>query len=416
MRTIEVSEVTRLVRQLCIDANYYLPADLRQAFVDGQNAEESPLGKTIFGEMIANCDLARENNVPVCQDTGMAIVFAEIGQDVHLTGGSFEDAVTEGVRRGYIDGYLRLSVVGDPLRRENTNDNTPCILYTSVVPGDKVKITVAPKGFGSENMTQMKMFTPAADLRQAFVDGQNAEESPLGKTIFGEMIANCDLARENNVPVCQDTGMAIVFAEIGQDVHLTGGSFEDAVTEGVRRGYIDGYLRLSVVGDPLRRENTNDNTPCILYTSVVPGDKVKITVAPKGFGSENMTQMKMFTPAATKAQIVDFIADACIHAGSNPCPPIVIGVGLGGTSDKAAYLAKRALLRPVDQHNADPLYAEMEQQILDKVNASGVGPQGLGGTVTALACAIEPFGTHIAGLPCVVNISCHVTRHAEGEL
>ena len=141
MRTIEVSEVTRLVRQLCIDANYYLPADLRQAFVDGQNAEESPLGKTIFGEMIANCDLARENNVPVCQDTGMAIVFAEIGQDVHLTGGSFEDAVTEGVRRGYIDGYLRLSVVGDPLRRENTNDNTPCILYTSVVPGDKVKIT-----------------------------------------------------------------------------------------------------------------------------------------------------------------------------------------------------------------------------------------------------------------------------------
>ena len=181
-------------------------------------------------------------------------------------------------------------------------------------------------------------------------------------------------------------------------------------------GYIDGYLRLSVVGDPLRRENTGDNTPCILYTSVVPGDKVKITVAPKGFGSENMTQMKMFTPAATKAQIVDFIADACIHAGSNPCPPIVIGVGLGGTSDKAAYLAKRALLRPVDQHNADPLYAEMEQQILDKVNASGVGPQGLGGTVTALACAIEPFGTHIAGLPCVVNISCHVTRHAEGEL
>ena len=166
MRTIEVSEVTKLVRQLCIDANYYLPADLRQAFVDGQNAEESPLGKTIFGEMIANCDLARENNVPVCQDTGMAIVFAEIGQDVHLTGGSFEDAVTEGVRRGYIDGYLRLSVVGDPLRRENTGDNTPCILYTSVVPGDKVKITVAPKGFGSENMTQMKMFTPAATKAQ----------------------------------------------------------------------------------------------------------------------------------------------------------------------------------------------------------------------------------------------------------
>ena len=213
-----------------------------------------------------------------------------------------------------------------------------------------------------------------ADLRQAFVDGQQSEQSPLGREIFGEMIANCDLARENNVPVCQDTGMAIVFAEIGQDVHLTGGSFEDAVTEGVRRGYIDGYLRLSVVGDPLRRENTNDNTPCILYTSMVPGDRVKITVAPKGFGSENMTKMKMFTPAATQEQIIDFIADACIGAGSNPCPPIVIGVGLGGTSDKAAYLAKRALLLTVGEHNADPLYADMEQRILDKVNASGVGP------------------------------------------
>ena len=196
-----------------------------------------------------------------------------------------------------------------------------------------------------------------ADLRQAFVDGQNAEESPLGKTIFGEMIANCDLARENNVPVCQDTGMAIVFAEIGQDVHLTGGSFEDAVTEGVRRGYIDGYLRLSVVGDPLRRENTKRTTrrvSCTPRSFRVTGEDHGCT---QGFGSENMTQMKMFTPAATKAQIVDFIADACIHAGSNPCPPIVIGVGLGGTSDKAAYLAKRALLRPVDQHNADPLYA-----------------------------------------------------------
>lgn len=255
-----------------------------------------------------------------------------------------------------------------------------------------------------------------ADLRQAFVDGQHNEQSPLGREIFGEMIANCDLARQNDVPVCQDTGMAVVFAEIGQEVHLTGGAFEDAVNEGVRQGYIDGYLRLSVVGDPLRRENTNDNTPAVLYTSLTQGDQVKITVAPKGFGSENMSAMKMFTPAATREMIVDFIADACVNAGSNPCPPIVIGVGLGGTSDKAAYLAKRALLRPVGEKNADPLYAEMEQAILDKVNASGVGPQGLGGTVTALSCCIEPFGTHIAGLPCVVNISCHVTRHAEGIL
>lgn len=254
------------------------------------------------------------------------------------------------------------------------------------------------------------------DLRRAFVAGRAAEQSPLGREIFDEMLANCDLARQNDVPVCQDTGMAIVFAEVGQDVHLVGGAFEDAVTEGVRQGYLDGYLRLSVVGDPLRRENTNDNTPCVLYTTLVPGDTIRITVAPKGFGSENMSAMKMFTPAATTEQIVDFIAGACIDAGSNPCPPIVIGVGLGGTSDKAAYLAKRALLRPVDERNADPLYAEMEQAILDKVNASGVGPQGLGGTVTALSCAIEPFGTHIAGLPCVVNISCHVTRHAAGTI
>lgn len=255
------------------------------------------------------------------------------------------------------------------------------------------------------------------DIRQSFVKGKEEERSPLGKEIFAEMIANCDLARENQMPVCQDTGMAIVFAEIGREVFLAGeGSLEDAINEGVRQGYIDGYLRLSVVSDPLRRENTNDNTPAVVYTSIVAGDKVKITVAPKGFGSENMTAMKMFTPAATKEQIVDFIAQACVGAGSNPCPPIVIGVGLGGTSDKAAYLAKRALLRPVDMKNEDALYAEMEQQILDKVNASGVGPQGLGGTVTALACAIEPFGTHIAGLPCVVNISCHVTRHAQAIL
>lgn len=255
-----------------------------------------------------------------------------------------------------------------------------------------------------------------ADLRQAFVKGQAAEQSPLGREIFGEMLANCDLARQNQVPICQDTGMAIIFAEVGQDVHLTGGSFEDAVTEGVRRGYLDGYLRLSVVGDPLRRVNTNDNTPCVLYTSLVPGETVTLTVAPKGFGSENMSAMKMFTPAATKEQIIDFIADTVIQAGSNPCPPVVIGVGLGGTSDKAAVLAKRALLRPTGEGSADPFYRAMEQAVLEKVNASGVGPQGLGGTVTALSCAIEPFGTHIAGLPCVVNISCHVTRHATGIL
>lgn len=255
-----------------------------------------------------------------------------------------------------------------------------------------------------------------ADIRQAFVNGKAAEESPLGQEIFDQMLENCDLARRSDMPVCQDTGMAVIFAEVGQDVHLVGGDFETAVNEGVRRGYLDGYLRCSVVGDPLRRVNTDDNTPAVLYTRLVPGEKVKITVSPKGFGSENMSAMKMFTPAATKEQIVDFIAEACINAGSNPCPPIVIGVGLGGTSDRAAYLAKRALMRPAGERSRDPLYAEMELAVLDKVNASGIGPQGLGGTVTALACAIEPYPTHIAGLPCVVNIGCHVTRHAEGEI
>ena len=253
------------------------------------------------------------------------------------------------------------------------------------------------------------------DIVSALDRTRREEPWPLAKETLGLLWDNLELAEREELPVCQDTGMACVFVELGQEVHIQG-DFEQAVHEGVRRGYGEGYLRKSIVGDPLRRVNTEDNTPAAITLRLVPGDGCRITVAPKGFGSENMTQMKMFTPAATKAQIVDFIADACIHAGSNPCPPIVIGVGLGGTSDKAAYLAKRALLRPVDQHNADPLYAEMEQQILDKVNASGVGPQGLGGTVTALACAIEPFGTHIAGLPCVVNISCHVTRHAEGEL
>lgn len=251
------------------------------------------------------------------------------------------------------------------------------------------------------------------DIRQTFAQGMEKEQSPLGKDIFGKMLENCDLACASRVPICQDTGMAVVFIEIGQDVHLTGGLLEDAVNEGVRQGYIDGYLRLSVVRDPLRRENTNDNTPAILYTSIVEGDQVRITVAPKGFGSENMSAMKMFTPAATQQDIIDFVVDTCERAGSNPCPPIIIGVGLGGTSDKAAYLAKRALMRPADTHSPDEYYRQMEEEIVQRVNALGIGPQGLGGTVTALACAILPYPTHIAGLPCVVNIGCHITRHAE---
>lgn len=254
------------------------------------------------------------------------------------------------------------------------------------------------------------------DIQQSFVRGKENEQSPLGKTIFDEMIRNCRLACDQEVPICQDTGTAVIFASVGQDVHLVGGAFEDAVNEGVRQGYTDGYLRKSIVSDPLRRVNTNDNTPAVLHTRLVPGEEIEIIVAPKGGGSENMSALKMFTPAATRDQIVAYIADTVIAAGSNPCPPVIIGVGLGGTADKASELAKKALLRPVDVHSADEFYAEMERDILERVNKSGVGPQGLGGTVTALACAIEPYPTHIASLPCAISIGCHITRHAAGRI
>lgn len=254
------------------------------------------------------------------------------------------------------------------------------------------------------------------DVKAAFSVGREQEASPLGKTIFDKMLKNCLLAEQKNMPVCQDTGMAVVYAEIGQEVHLIGGLFSDAVNEGIRQGYMEGYLRCSIVGDPLRRENTNDNTPGILYIDLVPGDKIRITVAPKGFGSENMSCLHMFTPAATREDIINFVVSACDKAGSNPCPPIIVGVGLGGTSEKAAYLAKKALIRGVNQSNPDPFYAEMEQMILTKVNQLGIGPQGLGGTVSALSVAVEAYPTHIAGLPCAVNIGCHVTRHADGEI
>ena len=255
-----------------------------------------------------------------------------------------------------------------------------------------------------------------SDLCQAICAARKEERSPVGQAILGDLKENFEFAREKGLPICQDTGMAVVFVDWGQDCHLTGGALEDAVNQGVADGYIQGHLRLSVVGDPLRRVNTQSNTPAIVHLQMVPGDKVEITVAPKGFGSENMTRMKMFNPSVTQQQVEDFIVDAVSQAGSNPCPPVVVGVGLGGTSEKAAILAKRALLRPADQWNTDPFYRDMEQRLLERINHLGIGPQGMGGTTTALTVAIEPFGTHIAGLPCVVNLGCHVTRHASGTL
>ena len=251
------------------------------------------------------------------------------------------------------------------------------------------------------------------DVKQAVRACRESERSPVGRAILGDLEENFTFAGERGLPICQDTGMAVVFAELGQEVHITGGLLSDAVNEGVARGYVDGKLRLSVVADPLRRMNTDNNTPAILHLTITEGDRLKLTVAPKGFGSENMTKLKMFTPAATRADILDFLVECVSAAGSNPCPPVVVGVGLGGTSEMAALLAKRALLRPVDSVNPDPFYAEMEAEALERINALGIGPQGLGGRTTALSVCILPHATHIAGLPCAVNLGCHVTRHAE---
>ena len=238
------------------------------------------------------------------------------------------------------------------------------------------------------------------------------QEEPWGqaKEILDRIIENYEIADRRNQPICQDTGVACVFLKIGQDVHITG-DLTEAVNEGVRRGYTEGYLRKSVVGDPLRRVNTGDNTPAMLYTELVPGDKIEITVAPKGFGSENMSQIKMLRPSDGIEGVKDFVCKVVEEAGPNPCPPIVVGVGIGGTFDKAAYLAKKALMRPVDQRHEDPFYAELEQELLERINALGIGPQGFGGKTTALGVNVEYFPTHIAGLPVAVNINCHVTRH-----
>lgn len=249
-------------------------------------------------------------------------------------------------------------------------------------------------------------------MRECIECAQKNEKSELCRSVLGDIAANIDCADELGVPICQDTGMAVVFAEIGQDVHING-SFEDAVNEGVRRGYIDGRLRLSIVKDPLERVNTGDNTPAVIHTRLVSGDKIKLTVAPKGFGSENMSRLKMFTPSASKEDIVKFVVETVSLAGSNPCPPIVVGVGIGGDFEYSAYLAKKALCRDLQTRNPEPLYAELEQTMLSEINKLGIGSQGFGGTVTALYVNIEQAPTHIAGLPVAVNMGCHVTRHAE---
>ena len=254
------------------------------------------------------------------------------------------------------------------------------------------------------------------DMEQCISCGAKAEESPVGRAVFDDIIENIRVAKEENIPICQDCGMAVVFIDIGQDVHFTGGSLREAIDRGVSRGYTEGRLRCSVVGDPLERVNTGDNTPAVVHTRIVEGEGVHITVAPKGFGSENMSQLKMMTPAASADDIVDWVVEAVGKAGSNPCPPIVIGVGIGGDFEKCAYLAKKALCRPVSIRNPKPLYAELEAKMLEKINRLGIGPQGFGGTQTCIAVNIEQAPTHIAGLPVSVNVGCHVTRHASADI
>ncbi len=254
------------------------------------------------------------------------------------------------------------------------------------------------------------VLTPS--LENKIRNGESFESEALAKSIFCDMCKNLDAARELNIPICQDTGMAVLFCELGQEVHVTDGDFNQAINNGVRRAYLDGKMRCSIVSDPLRRENTGDNTPALVHVSLVPGDKIKLTAAPKGFGSENMSQIKMFTPSATIDDIVDFVVSTVKTAGSNPCPPIVLGVGIGSDFEGVALLSKRALCRDIDSRNPDEFYKSLEERMLNEVNKLNIGPQGFGGNITALAVNIETAPTHIAGLPVAVNVGCHVTRHA----
>ncbi len=254
------------------------------------------------------------------------------------------------------------------------------------------------------------------DMKKAFMQAEQQEKAPLGKQILQQLQQNMEIAAQDMIPICQDTGMAVVFLEVGQDVHFEGGNVEDAVNEGVRQGYVDGYLRKSVVKDPIYRENTKDNTPAIIHYSIVPGDHVKITVAPKGFGSENMSRIFMLKPADGIEGVKNAILTAVKDAGPNACPPMVVGVGIGGTFEKCALMAKKALTRSVDERSEIPYVRELEEELLLKINKSGIGPGGLGGSTTALAVNINTYPTHIAGLPVAVNICCHVNRHAIREI
>lgn len=255
-----------------------------------------------------------------------------------------------------------------------------------------------------------------SDCVSALNSALKSEERDLPKDIIGQMIENLKVAEKENLPICQDTGIAVVFVEFGQDAEVVGGSITEAINEGVRQGYKEGYLRKSVVRDPFRRENTGDNTPAVIHYDIVPGDRLKITVMPKGAGSENMSQFKMLTPQEGAEKVEEFVVNVVKDAGANPCPPVIVGVGIGGTFEKSTILAKRALLRPIGSRNPDQFYADMEERLLQKINALGIGPMGIGGVTTALDVFIETYPCHIASLPVSVNIQCWVARHKEAVL
>lgn len=273
---------------------------------------------------------------------------------------------------------------------------------------DAAEITKAVK-----NLCMQSNYYLNDDIKCALMCFRETEVSENGKKILDDILENADIAKQNDMPICQDTGMAVLKVKIGQDVHVVGKSITDAINDGVLEGYRDGYLRKSVVGDPIRRENTKTNTPAIIHYDIVDGENIDITFAPKGFGSENMSALAMLKPAQGIDGVIDFVLKTVENAGPNPCPPMVIGVGIGGTMEKAACLAKYALMRPINSKNADPFYAELEEKLLDKINKLGIGPQGLGGSTSALGVNVEVFATHIAGLPVAVNINCHATRHAQ---
>ncbi|MDR1753744.1 MAG: fumarate hydratase [Eubacterium sp.] len=251
------------------------------------------------------------------------------------------------------------------------------------------------------------------EIPDAVKSSAETELNPLGKDILLDLLKNSESAVHYNIPVCQDTGMAVVFIEVGQDVHLVGGDLTNAINSGIALGYKEGKLRMSIVGDPILRKNTNDNTPAIIYTSIAQGDRVRIKVSPKGFGSENMSRIKMFNPTASYDEIIEFVSETVSLAGGSPCPPVIVGIGIGGDFEYAAYLSKKALCRDLKERNKNPFYCDLENKILKKINSLGIGPQGFGGNTTALFVNIETYPTHIAGLPVAVNIGCHVTRHAE---